>query len=443
MDNNKKSVSQEIPKQEIRRQLARIIQSPAFQGAEQSRKAKVLGPLLEFLVNEMLEGRTPSEQDILVDFFKRVNRPNAEDDPIVRSNVFNLRRRLGDHYALYGADDLVQLDIPKGQYGVLASYNQRSPVNKEVRLGLYHVNREDPNHTKQALAHFEKAIYLEPTYSEAHAGKATALVTMTLHSYMDSPEKAFADAMIAASRALELDSKSWSAQMSIAAISLFRHDWEKADEEYGKARAMNPVGITDEGGYGPFLVSRGHYEEALKLANSYLNEYPDDVIFLRRAALYFYALRHYSEADAISKNILRMDEHLWLGHIMLAFNCLAQNEATKALEHMRRVEPLTGMTLWPGLLILCLAAAGEMPEASKRFEELKAESARRYIQPMQLALGYMAMGDPLTAIQFWGKACEECDPFTAWLHLWPFLDPLRAYPEFRALLERWKFPPGM
>jgi hypothetical protein len=59
---------------------------------------------------------------------------------------------------------------------------------------------------------------------------------------------------------------------------------------------------------------------------------------------------------------------------------------------------------------------------------------------MQLALASLAASDLPEAITYLSQACEEGDPFTVGLHLWAFLDPLRRFPEFTALLRRRGLP---
>ena len=90
--------------------------------------------------------------------------------------------------------------------------------------------------------------------------------------------------------------------------------------------------------------------------------------------------------------------------------------------------------------ILCLEATGKSDLAEAEFAALIELRKDHYVQPMQLALGCLALGDSERAISFLGEACDAYDPFTAWLRLWPFLDPLRTFPTFRGLLRKWNFP---
>ena len=83
------------------------------------------------------------------------------------------------------------LSSSKYQRGTQSDLHRKSslPARKEVKLGFHHVNEETPDHVRQALAHFDKAIELEPDIADAWAGKASAYLTMTLHNYADDPER--------------------------------------------------------------------------------------------------------------------------------------------------------------------------------------------------------------------------------------------------------------
>jgi hypothetical protein len=78
--------------------------------------------------------------------------------------------------------------------------------------------------------------------------------------------------------------------------------------------------------------------------------------------------------------------------------------------------------------------------AHERLARLIADAERSYVRPLQLALGHMALGEEELAIRNLEAACEEGDPFLAWMHLWPVLDPLRNLNGFRRLIDRMELP---
>jgi tetratricopeptide (TPR) repeat protein len=424
-----------VTRLQVEHQLKRILESKIF------RLVKMRGELLSHIVVGTLDGISLKETSLLTDFYKL---STEEIDPSVqkaRIGVLRLRETLNKYNATDGIDDPIVIDIPKGQYAAEFTENQSSPARKKVRLGFHHVNEETPDHVKEGLAHFEKAIELEPDLADAWAGKASAYLTMTLHAYTHDPEELFIDAEEAATKAVSFDKSCWRGHANLGAIYMFRHEWKKADAAFALTKKLAMLDIQEIGGYGPYLIASGRANDALKLAQHYLDVGYDNAVSLTRAGLYFYALRHFDDAKKALLEACQINPNFWRSHLVLAFVYLSLNEPENALKQMAEVEYCARMNLWPGMKILCLEATGDSAEAERQYAALLALRKDHYVQPMQLALGCLARGDNETAISFLGEACDAHDPFTAWLRLWPFLDPLRIYPSFRSLLKKRDFPP--
>jgi hypothetical protein len=92
--------------------VARVLGSNAFQ------KAARLSSLLEYICRQELQGRGSeiSEVALGVALFGRAEQYNTSDDNIVRSTVRLLRQRLDTFYTVEGADEPIQIEIPRGSY---------------------------------------------------------------------------------------------------------------------------------------------------------------------------------------------------------------------------------------------------------------------------------------------------------------------------------------
>jgi tetratricopeptide (TPR) repeat protein len=281
-----------MKREQIDMQLKRIVESDLFAGGGGHKKNERLAQLLTHIVAKTLGNEPVSEIHLLVDFFKLTPDEVGPDQGIARRTIGRLRDKLRDYYATVGLYDPLTIEIPLGQYNAKWKPNPQSPARKEVVLGFHHVDREAPDHLRQALIHFERAIELEPDYSEGYAGKASALLTLTLHAYGDNPREYFHQAENAARRATELDSASWRGFANLGVVHLFRHEWELSDAAFNEAKRLSPFEIDGIGGYGPYLLSRGHYADALKLADRYRESGYDKpvagarrVVFVHAAAL--------------------------------------------------------------------------------------------------------------------------------------------------------------
>lgn len=97
---------------EIRAELARILESPAFRASPRRRD------LLCYLVEEALTGRRSGLKGpvIAVAVFGRDASFDSQSDPVVRLEARRLRRDLDGYYAADGAADPVRIAVPTGAY---------------------------------------------------------------------------------------------------------------------------------------------------------------------------------------------------------------------------------------------------------------------------------------------------------------------------------------
>jgi hypothetical protein len=100
--------------------LAQILKSPGFQDSKRYRE------LLQFLVEKSSGEASLKEMEIAQQVFGKDSRFDPATDPLVRSYVSNLRKKL-DHYYLTTVDaNNYRLEIPKGHYAV-----RYSPVSAQ------------------------------------------------------------------------------------------------------------------------------------------------------------------------------------------------------------------------------------------------------------------------------------------------------------------------
>jgi hypothetical protein len=98
--------------EEARRQLERILESPAFTRNERMTR------FLRFVVERHLDRRDDElkESVIGVEVFGRRPDYNPKQDAIVRTEASRLRLRLGEYYNSEGKTDTVVIELPKGGY---------------------------------------------------------------------------------------------------------------------------------------------------------------------------------------------------------------------------------------------------------------------------------------------------------------------------------------
>ncbi|WP_171124832.1 MULTISPECIES: hypothetical protein [unclassified Ruegeria] len=103
---------EKFDKADILKQLERIVTSEDFDGSARTKS------FLEHLVHRELEGRGDELRGtaLAMDVFGRGADFDPNVDPIVRIEAVKLRKALDYYYLTSGANDLVSIAIPKGQY---------------------------------------------------------------------------------------------------------------------------------------------------------------------------------------------------------------------------------------------------------------------------------------------------------------------------------------
>lgn len=110
---------------EIRSQLEHIVSSSEFPGAGRG------AAFLRYVVEEALAGRADRIKGytIAIEVFGR-NQNFTQDDPVVRIEAARLRRSLERYYLIEGHKVAVRIDIPKGGYVPLFTFNLAGASNQ-------------------------------------------------------------------------------------------------------------------------------------------------------------------------------------------------------------------------------------------------------------------------------------------------------------------------
>lgn len=87
--------------------------------------------LFDFLASRSADSRPPKEAEIALAVFGKADSEALRDDPVARVYIHRLRKRLDDFYLRNGTPSGVRLDIPKGDYRIVAA----SPIEIEANAG--------------------------------------------------------------------------------------------------------------------------------------------------------------------------------------------------------------------------------------------------------------------------------------------------------------------
>lgn len=436
------------PNAEVERQLEKMLASPVF--TSRGQQAKVL----ECIVRGALAGEAIMEKYIRAKVFP--SPPYKPESNIARRTVDLVRDLLTEYYAQDGKDDLVLISLPQSPPGKRIKfqaghaykpsfrYNPSSEAARHYRRGLYHFSRVSllPD-IKFALASFESAIKANSSYAPAHSALAEVQLFRALCNHDVPPSTIIELAEASVRKALHLNPTLWRARLSFGLIHMCRHDWNKATLAINEALSVAPAEVRKHPVHLAFLLAMGRTDEVMPFVGLRNKQTAADPWTLAVAGLFLYAARRFREADLLlMQTIVNNPMSCWLTHLLFSCINLAKRSdhregaainfrAARKLAYMSPHQPV----LFPGLGVLCLAPS-EKAQAKSEFLQLRKRQGESYVTHFHLALAYLGMGKEEQAVKFLEQACNESEPWTAWLHVLPLFDPLRQNAAFQALVSR-------
>jgi hypothetical protein len=121
-------MSESVSPEELRALCDRIIKSGELG------RSKTYAAILEYLANCAINGTNPKEVASAMDVLGREADFDVGKDSIVRVHVYHLRNKLSAYYARAGAAEKWRIDIPKGQYMLVATANEPAAPEPAVSL---------------------------------------------------------------------------------------------------------------------------------------------------------------------------------------------------------------------------------------------------------------------------------------------------------------------
>ena len=320
----------------------------------------------------------------------------------------------------------IRAEITPAEAKLLASAKSVNPAAyDEFLLGRYLSWKTGPDDYKQSIAHFERAVQIDPNYGAAHAGLSMAWTMRFGSGYVGFGE-AEGPARAGAVRALQLDPDLAEAHAAAAHVdSVFDWDWTNAEKSFRRALELNPDSLETCYCFAIFLTSQGRFQEALDNIEhaAKLNPLSANVQALYGATLLY--ARRAEEAMPHLRRSIELDPQGALAYIFLA----EALELTGKTEEVLKLVQAFGPT---APLAVAYARLGRRADALNVIRVLK--------DPMDLAQAYTALGDSNRAVESIAKALDQREFRAQFIKVWPVFDSLRSNPQFQAQVARLKIP---
>ena len=252
------------------------------------------------------------------------------------------------------------------------AYRPDLQAYEQYVLGLRELDAGSVDSAVRAIAHFERAIELDPDYALPHAMLAQVLQQ---HAFLTHRPPAESEQRIAdlVERSLQLDpalAEAWSMK---SALEMGRKEFEKAEASILKALDLNPNSAHAWAGYWNWLLMVGRQEEALTAIRRAVELDPESARLNSALASQLFRLGRAEEAIAVLReNLRRHPENARTAMTLARFlNQFGKPvEAALVLDTQYRRDP-ENSALW---METCMQAwhLWDLPTATECFDEFVA-----------------------------------------------------------------------
>jgi tetratricopeptide (TPR) repeat protein len=307
--------------------------------------------------------------------------------------------------------------------------------------GRFQWNKRTIEALKQAAEFFKQAIEKDPNYALAYSGLAQTYVLFPFYG-IASPKASMPQAKASALRALGIDDSLAEAHAALGKYLLFfEFDRAGGEKELRRAIELNPNYATAHHWLGlDLLTVLKRFDEAIPEMKRAEELDPLSPVISADAGLALVYARRYDEAIAQTKHALSLDPNFFNARYTLGYAYDGKTLYAEAIAEYRKALALNDDPYAKAFLVRSLAKSGQRTDALKLVEEVKSESATRYVPNYCLAMAYTALGDREEAFALLEKDIAEHSSFVSVLAVEPALDDLRDDPRFKAMLRRLNLP---
>ncbi len=303
--------------------------------------------------------------------------------------------------------------------------------------GRYFWNKRTEDGLKKSVENLKLAIKKDPEFALAYAGLADSVSTLGFYGFLPRKD-AFTEAKLEAVKALEIDDTVGETHAAMANIKAWcEWDLEGAERDYRRALELNPSDAEAHHMYAHLLEGLGRFDEAFREMDLALELEPLSINLNSCIGQILFAARRFDEAiDQLQKTI-EMDPNLSLSYLWLGRAYLQKGMHSQAIESFEKGTTFIEIrTMSIAALGYAYAVIGKKNDAQNRLDQLKDLSKKKYVDPFDIALIYVGLGEKELAFEWLEKAYEERSMYMFLIKVDPFFDNLRSDPRYISLLEK-------
>jgi serine/threonine-protein kinase len=329
----------------------------------------------------------------------------------------------------------------RGELGQAGGERKRQAVNHEAYVsfleGRHHFARGTPEALMKAMACYKRAIEQDPGFALAYDSLAE------LHWFLGffgnvPPRDAFSTSTWHALRALELDD---TLAETHALLGMLRkeldYNWPEVDRECHRALELNRESPLVRLRYAiSGFIPHGRVVEAIAELDAVVRVDPLSIPSRWWLAVMLYFSRQLERMADEGQQIVALDPNHFLGHWVVGMQRDAIGAGAQAVAALEKAHDLSGGSPFTmGFLAYACGRAGRPDDARRLLARARAIAAEAYVPPSTFALGHVGLDEWDAAFDWWNRAIEVRDPLVMPVKSYPFFDPVRGDPRYRAMLR--------
>jgi TolB-like protein/DNA-binding winged helix-turn-helix (wHTH) protein/Flp pilus assembly protein TadD len=350
-------------------------------------------------------------------------------------------REIGDVFAVQDeitASIVNALSLALTSWPPIADRHSKSLEAFELYLrGRHCWHQRTPESVRRAIAHFEEAVRVDPSYGLAFAGLAYSYSALAFYGYV-SAAHAQAAAQRSAARALELAPGLAESHYAMALFTMWLSpDWPGAESWYARSLAIQADFSAAHTHYAALLAACRRSDEARAHVLQAIALDPLSPSVYGTAALCMFTLGKHEEALQFGERALELQSDFVVGLYALGLTYCRTGELDKGRDAFDRLLALSNRApYFLGWAAVARSLDSRVAEVRALAAEIENRSPSEEVQPVARLLIAIARADRHETL----RALERCVAFNGpsfqLVHASPFLGSWADEPLFGALLER-------
>ena len=320
-------------------------------------------------------------------------------------------------------------------------YTESAEAYEAYLRGRFFFERRNTENFEKAIAEFQRAIQLDPTYALAYSGLADALALQANNRNGAQRQALYEQTRATLNKALELDDTLADAHTSLGWMKrIYDWDWRGSELEFKHAIELDPNSVNAHQWYSFLLMTLGRSDESLAEMQKARELDP----LSKSVLINFLAVRtfrkEFDQTPQIVQQIIAMDDDKSNSLRILSIDYLMRGEWRKVIEVGNEIPSSNGRKQLSNYRTANLAVAyariGEQTKSKELLNYLEEQARNETETGYRLAMAYSDLGRKDEAIALLRECFRVHEDRLVWLKVEPRFDPLRDDPRFQELLRK-------